>query len=169
VDGRTYYLLASGDPNPLLEAHYAFDDGYLVAGPTRAAVTQAIQTKTAGASIARSSQFLALMPHDEYANFSAVVYQNLGSTLAPLAGLLGALTPGQPGGRGAPMARLENLKPAFFVAYGEPDRITIASSGETLGVRAGEFTNGSLMGLTGGALPLDRVFGTGGPQPAYRK
>ena len=36
VEGRTYYMIAAADPNPLTEAHYTFADGYLIAGPTRA-------------------------------------------------------------------------------------------------------------------------------------
>ncbi len=162
VDGRTYYMFGSGDPNPLLEAHYAFDDGYLVAGPTRAAVAQSFQTKTARTSILRSTQFLSLMPRDHYTDFSALVYQNLGPTLAPLAGLIGAFTPTPQGGRGPQTPDLSKMKPTFFAAYGEPDRITIASSGETLGIRASDFANGSLSGLTGNALPLGSIFGMGG-------
>ena len=41
VDGRTYYMIGAADPSPLTEAHYTFADGYLIAGPTRALVTQA--------------------------------------------------------------------------------------------------------------------------------
>ncbi|MGD0500633.1 MAG: FecR domain-containing protein [Bryobacteraceae bacterium] len=169
VDGRTYYMIGSGDPNPLLEAHYAYDDGYFVAGPTRAAVSQAFQAKTARTSIARSSLFLSLTPRDRYANFSAVIYQNLGPTLAPLAGLLGAFAPIQAGGRGSQVAGLENLKATLLAAYGEPDRITIAGSGEALGMRASDFATGSLLGIAGNALPLGQFFGTRGRQSSYRK
>ncbi len=85
-------------PNPLTEAHYTFADGYLIAGPTRALVARALQVKAAGTSIARSAKFLSMEPRDGYVNFSAVIYQNLGTTLAPLAGLLSAF--GARGGRG---------------------------------------------------------------------
>src|SRR5262249_43176898 len=91
VDGRTYYMIAGGVPNPITEAHYTFADGYLIAGPTRALVSKALQIKTTGTSIARSAKFLELEPRDHYASYSALVYENLGTTLGPLVGFLGSL------------------------------------------------------------------------------
>ncbi len=93
VAGRVYYMIAAADPNPLTEAHYTFAGGYLIAGPTRALVAKALDIKTAGTSITRSAQFMAFEPSDQFANYSAVLYENLGTTLAPLAGLLGAFAP----------------------------------------------------------------------------
>ena len=94
VDGQTYYLMASNDPpNPLTEVHYTFSDGYMIAAPTRAMLTRALQIKSAGTSITHSAQFVAMTPRDRFTNFSAVIYQNLGTTLAPLVGLLGAFAP----------------------------------------------------------------------------
>ena len=92
-------MIAAADPNPLTEAHYTFADGYMIAGPTRALVSRALQVKSTGTSITHSAPFLAMVPRDHYANFSAVIYQNLGTSLAPLAGLLGAFVPNanQPG------------------------------------------------------------------------
>ena len=65
ADGRTYHTIASATGNPLLEAHYTFANGYLIAGPTRALVSKALQIKTAGASIARSQKFIELTPRDQ--------------------------------------------------------------------------------------------------------
>ena len=90
-------MIAAAVPNPLTEAHYTFADGYLIAAPTRALVARALQVKAAGISIARSASFISMEPRDRHVNFSAVVYQNLGTTLAPLAGLLSAF-----GGAGVP-------------------------------------------------------------------
>ena len=92
VEGRTFYMLGAADPNPLTEASYTFDDGYLIAGPSRAIVNQALRAKTARTSLARSTKFVSLMPRDSYANFSAVVYEDLGAALGPVAGLLGAFS-----------------------------------------------------------------------------
>ncbi len=81
--------------------------------------------KTSGTSITHSARFLALVPRDHYANFSALIYQNLGTTLAPLAGLLGGILP--QAHAAAPRTRcraLGNMKPTLIAAYGEPDRIT---------------------------------------------
>jgi hypothetical protein len=123
--------------------------------------------KKARTSIARSTSFVSLMPRDHYANFSAVVYQNFGSTLAPIAGLLGAFVPPQAQGRGNPLQALGNLKPTFVAAYGEPDRITIAGSGNMLGMSLSNMTSGSLLGIAGGALPFPQFQGTRGRRPAF--
>jgi ferric-dicitrate binding protein FerR (iron transport regulator) len=170
-DGRTWYMIAAAAPNPLTEAHYTFADGYLVAGPTRALVARALQVKGAGTSIARSASFLSMEPRDGHVNFSAVVYQNLGTTLAPLAGLLsafgGAGVPSGPGGRN-PLQNLGNLKPSLIAAYGEPDRITVATNGNVLGKSMTDLLSGNLAGMAGSALPFSQLQGTRRPQPAFR-
>jgi len=168
ADGRIYYMIGAADPNPLTQVYYTFADGYLIAGlGSRTMVAQALQVKKARTSIARSTSFVSLMPRDHYANFSAVVYQNFGSTLAPIAGLLGAFVPPQAQGRGNPLQALGNLKPTFVAAYGEPDRITIAGSGNMLGMSLSNMTSGSLLGIAGGALPFPQFQGTRGRRPAF--
>lgn len=159
ADGRTYYLLAASDPNPLTEAHYTFVNGYLIAAPTRALVLHALEAKTSGGGIARAPAFTALLPRDHYANFSAVVYQNLGTTLAPLAGLLGALEP-RDGAPHPPLANLSNLKPFLIAAYGEPDRITLANSGEVPSMSLNNFLSGGVFGLAASGLDLGQFVGT---------
>ena len=159
ADGRTYYLIAGGDPNPLTEVHYTFADGYLLAAPTRALLVRALQAKTSGSGITRSPAFTSLIPRDHYANFSAVVYQNLGSTLAPLAGLLGALQPPKGETQRPPLA-LDNLKPFLLAAYGEPDRITIASNGDVPGISLNNFLSGGVFGLAASGLPFGQMMGT---------
>lgn len=149
VSGRTYYTIAVVDGGPLLEAHYTFSDGYLVAAPSRALVGKALQTRSAGVGIARSAKFQEMAPRDHYANFSAVIYQNLGTTLAPLAGLLGGLAGNRPDAKGAVEA-LGNMKPMFIAAYGEQDRITFATQGDALGAGASSLSGGNLSGLAGG-------------------
>ena len=166
ADGRTWYMIAGGVPNPLTEAHYTFAGGYLIAGPTRALVARALQVKAAGTSIARSARFLSMEPRDHYANFSAVIYQNLGTTLAPLAGLLDAFAAGP--GRQIPLQNLSNLKPSLIAAYAEPDRITIASNGNALGKSMTDLLSGNLSGIAGSALPFSQMMGTRRPQPAFR-
>jgi hypothetical protein len=161
ADGHTFYMIAAAVPNPLTEAHYTFADGYLVAGPTRALVARALHVKDAGTSIARSARFLSMEPRDGHVNFSAVVYQNLGTTLAPLAGLLEAFGRG---GRGPQIPDLGNLKPSLIAAYGEPDRITIASNKNVLGKSVTDLLSGNLAG----ALPFSQMMGTRRPQPAFR-
>ncbi len=168
VDGRTYYTIDSPGLGPLAEAHYTFADGYMIAAPSRALVKQALDLKAAGTSIVRSEKFLGLTPRDHYANFSAVLYQNLGTSLAPLAGLLSGLGgehhPGQPN----PADRLSNLKPTLIAAYGAPDRITVASASDVLGASLGALLTGSPGGWAD-SLPLGQLLGTGGRKPAYRE
>jgi ferric-dicitrate binding protein FerR (iron transport regulator) len=167
ADGRTWYMIAAAVPNPLTEAHYTFAGGYLIAGPTRALVARALQIKAAGTSIARSAKFLSMEPRDGHVNFSAVIYQDLGTTLAPLAGLLSAFGPAGRG-RQNPLPDLSNLKPSLIAAYGEPDRITIASNKNVLGKSVTDLLSGNLAGIAGGALPFSQLQGTRRPQPAFR-
>ncbi len=160
VDGRTYYMIAGSDPNPLTEAHYTFADGYLIAGPTRALVTRTLQVKSSGTSITHSAKFLEMEPRDHYANFSAVVYQNLGTTLAPLTSLLGAFVPkGGPHQQDA-LRGLGNMKPMMVAAYGAPERITVAGGGAMFSSALNNVLSGNLLGLVGNGLSLDRMAGT---------
>ncbi len=154
VDGRTYYMIAGSKPNPLTQVYYTFNDGYLIAGPTRALVAHALQVKTAGISITHSAQWLAMEPRDQYTNFSAVIYQNLGKTLAPLAGLLGAFQ--APTAHRNPLEGLGDMKPVMIAAYGEPDRITVAASGNLFGNELSNMLSGNVLGALGGGLPVGR-------------
>jgi hypothetical protein len=125
----------------------------MIAGPTKALVSKALQIKTTGTSIARSAKFLELEPRDQYANFSAVVYQNLGSTIGPLAGLLGSFVPPQAQKEGQnAIAALQNLKPMLVAAYAEGDRITVAAGGNVLAQGLSGLLNGNLSGMIGGPM-----------------
>jgi len=101
--------------------------------------------------LARSQAFTALLPHDPYADFSAVVYQNIGTTFAPFAGLLG------PKG-----AELVNPKPRLIAAYAEPDRVTLASTGDLLGISLNNLLSGGVIGAARDMLPLAQLLGTSG-------
>jgi hypothetical protein len=111
--------------------------------------------KASGLSVKQSSTFVSRMPRDHYANFSAVVYENLGTTLAPLAGLVGAF--GNPGAQQQKALQgLGNIKPTLIAAYGEPDRVTIASSDNVLGTGLTNLMTGNLAGLVGNAIPMQQ-------------
>jgi hypothetical protein len=162
-EGRTYYSII-GSGGPLTEVHYTFSGGYMIAGPTRALVARALQVKTAGTSITRSSAFMALVPRDRYANFSAVIYQNLGTTLAPLAGLLSGMVPQGRAGQANPMAMLSNMKSTMIAAYGEPDRISVATSGNLFGLNPAALLSGGLAG----AVPFTQMLGTSSRAAAFK-
>ncbi|HTS28975.1 MAG TPA: FecR domain-containing protein [Bryobacteraceae bacterium] len=166
VDGRTYYMIASGDGNPLTELHYTFADGYLIAGPTRVLVARALQMKTAGTSITHSAQFIAMTPRDHYFNFSGLIYEKLGTTLAPVVGLLGAFAPQSAGSQDA-LKNLSNVKPMMIAAYGEPDRITISGTGD-LSSGMSNLMGGNLLGSLGNAVPFAHFMGTPRPQNALK-
>ena len=160
---------------PLLEFHYTFADGYMIAGPTRGVVTRALQIKSSGNSLMHSSKFTALMPRDHYTNFSLVFYQNLAPSIAPIAGLLGGLlggmAPHQPGQHNTPdmqIGALSSLKPSLIAAYAEPDRITFAANGDLLGPALANLMRGDLAGAAGSALPFFQPRGTRKREMAYR-
>jgi hypothetical protein len=167
VDGRTYYSIALEGAGPLMEAHYTFDQGYLVAGPTRAMVSHALQMKLAGTSIKHSGKFLELTPRDQHVNFSAVIYQNIGTSMAPLAALAGAFLQQRNGPGGLSLQGLNNVKPTLFAVYGETDRITMTATGDVLGSTLENLLGGDLRGVTVIGLPFAQMMGTRAPHAAY--
>jgi hypothetical protein len=142
VGGRTFYTIQSETAGLSTEYHYTFTDGYMIIAPSRALVLAALQTHANGTSLAHSSSFHALFPSDNQANFSAVIYQNLGPILQPLAS---QLTSGQ-------LALLQQMaadsKPSVFCAYGESDRIEVASSAKLFDLNPGFPTLIHLLGLS---------------------
>lgn len=153
VDGRVYYMVAAADPNPLTEAHYTFADGYLIAGPTRALIAKALQTKQTGLSVTHSAKFVSMEPRDRFTNYSALVYENIGTTLAPLAGLLGSFAPPQArAGGNNPLAQLQNVKPMLLAAYAGKDEITVAAHGEEMPFD--KLLSGNLATMMSGAMPV---------------
>jgi hypothetical protein len=125
LDGRTFYTiqhhLGAGIAD---EVDYVFADGYALFAPSRALLIAALQTHANGTSLARSANFRALLPNDNQANFSGMLYQNLGPVLQPVASQLNSQQ----------LAFFQQLaggsKPSVMCAYGESDRIEVASSGQ---------------------------------------
>ena len=126
VGGRTFYSIQPQKAGLTTEYDYTFADGYLILAPSRALLLAAIETHENGTSLARSASFRALLPSDNQTNFSAMIYQNLAPILKPLASQLDS---GQ-------LALVQQLaagsKPSVMCAYGESDRIEVASSGKLL-------------------------------------
>ncbi len=142
VGGRTFYTIESQGAGLSTECDYTFTDGYMILAPSRALVVAALQTHANGTSLARSASFRALLPSDNQANFSAMIYQNLSPILKPLAS---HLTSGQ-------LELVQQLaadaKPSVFCAYGESDRIEVASSGKLFDLNPGLPTLIHLLGLS---------------------
>jgi hypothetical protein len=141
VGGRTFYTIQSQSA-PSTEYDYTFADGYMIMAPSRALLLAALQTHANGTSLARSASFRALLPNDNQANFSAMIYQNLSPIFKPLAS---QLTSSQ-------LALLQQMaadsKPSVFCAYGESDRIEVASSAKLFDLNPGLPTLIHLLGLS---------------------
>jgi hypothetical protein len=167
-EGRTFYTIAVPDAGPLLEFHYTFAGGYLVAGPTRAVVARALQIKESTDSLMHSSKVMALMPRDRFANFSLVFYQNVAPAIAPIVGLLGGMIPHRPGENSPSLGALTSVKPSLIAAYAEPERITFAANGDLLGPALASLMRGDLAGAASSALPFFQPHGTRKREMAYR-
>jgi hypothetical protein len=137
------YTLRSADFG--LEVHYTFAEGYLIAAPTSALLTRALQYRESGVSLMTSPKFIAALPEDGNTNFSAVFYHNLAALLQPLAGAVGerAKSLGEEQQK-AIAAFAANSQPTLAYAYAQGDRITLAANTE-----GGPFglSPGSLLGL----------------------
>jgi hypothetical protein len=142
VGGRTFYTIQAQRAGLATQFDYTFADGYMILAPSRALVLAALQTHANGTSLARSDSFHTLLPSDNQANFSAMIYQNLSPILKPLASQLSS---GQ-------LALLQQLaadaKPSVFCAYGESDRIEVASSGKLFDLNPGLPTLIHLLGMS---------------------
>jgi hypothetical protein len=149
VGSRTYFVIS--DPNhPNSEVDYTFVDDYLIAAPDVTTISRAIQSREAGYTLAKSSGFQALLPNDGYTNFSAIFYHNIGPVVGPLAAQLkssGALTRQQ---QQSVDALTANSAPGLIYAYGEPDRIVVASNTGFMGFDLGTLLT---MGDNGPFLP----------------
>ncbi|HEX6898693.1 MAG TPA: FecR domain-containing protein [Thermoanaerobaculia bacterium] len=145
--GRTFYAIrANGAP---FELNYVFEDGYMVAAPSRALLERAIQLRESGVTLATHAKFRDLLGPDGQVNVSALVYQNL----APLAKSAGKVIPdaAKKGPNGGPdiMRILATQGPTLYYAYAEPDRIVFAGSNQNpLGLNLGTLAGaGGLLGM----------------------
>jgi hypothetical protein len=134
ADGHTYYSLQTTKPSPApgvpTEVDYAFVDGYLVAASSPALLLGSIQNRNTGYTLARSGDFASRLPHDGFTNCSAIAYQNLGAMLGSV-GDLPLLTPAE---RQALEALKQNSGPSLTCAYGEPQDIVVANTGNLFGL-----------------------------------
>ncbi|HEV2802888.1 MAG TPA: FecR domain-containing protein [Pyrinomonadaceae bacterium] len=128
-----------------LEVHYTYAEGYLIAAPTAALLSRALQYRESGVSLVTSPRFVAALPEDGNTNFSAVFYHNLAPLLQPLAGAVGerAKSLGEEQQK-AIAAFAAGAEPTLAYAYAQGDRITLAANTE-----GGPFglSPGSLLGL----------------------
>jgi hypothetical protein len=152
VGSQTYYTLRN-QKQPGFEIDYTYIDSYLVAGPDIATLSEAIRDRQSGYTLTHSSTFQALLPNNGYTSFSAILYHNIGPVVGPLVDQIksvGTLTAQQQQSIAALQA---NTAPGLIYAYGEPDRIVVASDTGFMG-----FDLGTLMTMGHGGAFLPQMF-----------
>lgn len=152
IGGRTFYTLKSVALG--LEVNYAYANGYLIAAPSRALVDRALKYRESGYTLLQSPRFIATLPEDKQANFSAFFYHNLGSVLAPLARTMGGSSEGESGDKKRALSMAANAGPALAYVYSLGDRMVLSVSGENGPIGLNPST---LLGL-GGPFGLEHIF-----------
>jgi len=156
VGPQTYYTLLN-EKLAGWEIDYTFVDSYLIAAPSRSLLARAIQNRQTGYTLTRSSGFQAQLPSDGYTNFSAIFYHNLAPLMAPLAEQLKAMRTLSPDEQHELDALTAKFAPGLIYAYGEPDRIVVASSSGFMGLNLD-----TLLAIgQGQPVLLSQLFGNG--------
>jgi len=127
MGGHKYYTLRSTNFG-FLEVNYTYSNGYLIVGPSRALVERALRAHENGSSLLRSQKFIAGLPADGNANFSAVFYHNIAG-LVP-AGLASTAERLSSGPQQAVKAIASDMPPTLAYAYAQGDSITFAANTE---------------------------------------
>jgi hypothetical protein len=127
--GRTFYSLKSVDFG--LEVHYIYENGYLVAGPSRALLINTLKSREAQMTLLASPRFRSALPEDGNVNFSAIVYHDLAPLLKPLADSAAGIAQNLPEEqRKAISGFAADMPPTLAYAYAQNDRITLAATTE---------------------------------------
>jgi hypothetical protein len=145
--GHTFYTLnKSGGQRAMA---WVYDDGYIVAAPSRALLERALRQSESGVSLASTPKFRDLLGSDGQVNVSAFYYQNLDE----LAKTAGKVIPKGVLGEGRTPAAISNLLlghgPSLVYAYAEEDRILFASTSKSpLGLNLGTLAGfGGVLGM----------------------
>ena len=121
---KTYTLKTTG-PATAPEIHYLYSDGYLVAGSTNELILSAVRSRNAGVRLDTSGTFRTLLPTDQHANFSGLVYQNAQEALR----FLSNLAPDQ---QQTARELAEKIGPTLIGAYADADRIQVTTFGSSM-------------------------------------
>jgi hypothetical protein len=129
ISGRAYYTLKSADFG--VEVNYTYVNGYVVMGPSRAMVERSVRSQEAGYTLVRSSRFMAGLPADGNANFSAVFYHNLAPLVQPFAERIASSATNLPQEQQAAIkAMAADMPPTLAYAYAQGESITFAANTE---------------------------------------
>ncbi|MGD8440568.1 MAG: FecR family protein, partial [Holophagae bacterium] len=140
-------------PSSPISLTWTMADGYLVAGPNRAAVEHALRIRSSGLGLTESTVFRDLLPTNGFTNCSALVYRNL-------SGLIGVLPTGAMSGELAPYQQLLNdsAAPGLICVYGLDDRILVSGTGPSL------LSLAPVLGMPG-LIPTDELVGSMADHP----
>ena len=127
IGGLTYYTLKSMDFG--LEVNFTYTNGYLIAGPSRELIDRAVKYHEQGYTLLHSARFVAALPEDKQANFSALIYQNLAPVLGIAKRMGGGVTANLPEEQRQSLTSLMS-GPVLAYAYAQGDRISFALNGE---------------------------------------
>jgi hypothetical protein len=127
IGGHSYYTLKSLDLG--LEVNYTYTNGYLIAGPSLALIDRAVKYHESGYTLLNSPRFVAALPEDKQANFSALIYQNLAPVLSGIAKRVGGITNSLPEDQRKGIGSLVG-GPVLAYAYAQGDHISFALNGE---------------------------------------
>lgn len=143
AEGDGWRIRRTRSDGTFQDAHYRYQDGYLVASATAGLVDNALRFRTAGGGLLQSPRLRALLPPDRQLNVSALWYQDLSTVVGPISSVLKGISGQQlegatgsvPQGPQAPaevQALIETLGkdsgPTVVFAYGEEDEIRVSSS-----------------------------------------
>lgn len=129
ISGRTYYTLRSADFG--VEVSFAYVNGYMIVGPSRALIERSVRSQEAGYTLLRSARFIAGLPADGSANFSALFYHNLAPLVQPFAERIASSANNLPQEQQqAIKAMAADMPPTLAYAYARGDSITFAANTE---------------------------------------
>lgn len=146
VGERTFYRLKP--TTGMGEVNYAYAYGYLIAAPSKTLVENAIKYRESGYSLPQSAKFKATLPADKQANFSAMVFYNVGSIVTPLVKHVGVVN-GTNNGHQEILQKLAAGKAGLAYVYSLGDRMVLSLNTEDGPVG---LTPSSLVGLNDGFL-----------------
>jgi ferric-dicitrate binding protein FerR (iron transport regulator) len=126
VGSQRYYAIRDLTTG-LVKANYTFANGFMIVAPERALLMDSLQIRASGNSLARSTSFRAMLPHDQNENYSAVAYQNLSPVITPLLS--------QFSGNSADAIRklAADSRPTVICVWGKDSRIEAASDSRLFG------------------------------------
>jgi ferric-dicitrate binding protein FerR (iron transport regulator) len=121
---KMYTIRLTGEAS-IPAMHYTYADGYLLAGATEELVWGAIQNRSSGMRLDTSGTFRGLLPTDQNANFSGLIYQNAQETLKLLSNVA-------PGDQQKVRELAEKIGPTLVAAYAHPDYIQVSTFGSSM-------------------------------------